>query len=192
MIIFDKILRNYQLRFKDRESAGNILGEALKDIIKKEDRKNSIVLGVPRGGVITAYCIAKKLGCQFDIIIPRKLRAPYNEEIAIGAITGDGTCYLNDMIIKELKITSDYIEREKFEQLKEIERRTCLYCSDKKRITRTNQIELHKKIIILADDGAATGATLIAAERSVILSGDSRQIIVATPIAPERYCSLTE
>jgi putative phosphoribosyl transferase len=79
MRIFDNITGRFHLRFKDRESAGNILGEALKDLIKKEDRKNCVVVGIPRGGVITAYCIAKKLGSQFDIIIPRKLCAPDNE-----------------------------------------------------------------------------------------------------------------
>ena len=79
MRIFDNITRGFHLRFKDRQSAGNILGTTLKDLIKKEDRKNCIVLGIPRGGVVTAQCIAKKLGCQFNIIISRKLCAPGNE-----------------------------------------------------------------------------------------------------------------
>ena len=101
MRIFDIITGKFYLRYKDRESAGNILGEALKDLIKKEDRKNCIVLGIPRGGVITAYYIARKLSCQFDILISRKLCAPGNEELAIGAVTEHGAVYLNDKLIKE-------------------------------------------------------------------------------------------
>jgi len=82
----------------------------------QQDRKSCIVLGIPRGGVITAYYIARKLGCQFDILISRKLCAPGNEELAIGAITEYGAVYLNDKLIKELDITSDYIEEEKFKE----------------------------------------------------------------------------
>jgi len=190
MRIFDNIAGRFHLRFKDRQSAGNILGEALKDLIKKEDRKNCVVLGIPRGGVITAYCIAKKLGSQFDIVIPRKLCAPDNEELAIGAVTGDGTTYLNDILIKELDITSDYIAAEKLKQLKEIERRTSLYRSKKKTITGLDHPELHNKTIILADDGTATGATFIAAKRSIMPSGNGRQIIIATPVAPKSTVAL--
>jgi len=185
MRIFDNITAGFHLRFKDRQSAGNILGEALKDSIKKKDRKNCMVLGIPRGGVITAFYIAKKLGSQFDIIIPRKLCAPDNEELAIGAVTGDGITYLNDILIKELGITSDYVAGEKLKQLKEIERRTSLYLSKKKTITGCNHTKLHNKTVILADDGTATGATFMAAKRSIKQSGNGRQIIIATPVAPK-------
>jgi putative phosphoribosyl transferase len=190
MRIFDKITRRFQLRFKDRQSAGNILGDALKDSIKKEHRKNCVVLGIPRGGVITAYCIAKKLGSPFDLIIPRKLCAPDNEELAFGAITGDGTTYLNDVLVKELDITSDYIAGEKLRQLKEIERRTSLYISKKKTITGLDHSKLLNKTIIVADDGTASGATIIAAERSIKSSGNGSQIIIATPVAPKSTVAL--
>ncbi|HEY7756760.1 MAG TPA: phosphoribosyltransferase family protein [Nitrososphaeraceae archaeon] len=190
MRIFDNITRRFQLRFKDRESAGNILGEALKDSIKKEHRKNCVVLGIPRGGVITGYCIAKKLGSQFGLIIPRKLCAPDNEEIAIGAVTGDGTTYLNHLLIKELGIPSDYIAGEKLKQLKEIERRTSLYIFKKKTITGLDHTKLHNKTIIVADDGIASGATIIAAERSIKSSGSGSKIIIATPVAPKSTVSL--
>lgn len=190
MRIFDNITRRFHLRFKDRQSAGNILGDALKDLIKKEHRKNCVVLGIPRGGVITAYCIAKKLGSQFDLVIPRKLCAPDNEELAFGAITGDGTTYLNHILIKELGIPSDYITGEKLKQLKEIERRTSLYISNKKTITGLDHTKLLNKIIIVADDGTASGATIIAAERSIKSSGNGGQIIIATPVAPKSTVAL--
>jgi putative phosphoribosyl transferase len=147
-------------------------------------------LGIPRGGVIIAYCISKKLGCQFDIVIPRKLCAPDNEELAIGAVTGDGTTYLNDKLVKELEITSDYIAGEKLKQLKEIERRTSLYCCKNKTITGLGHAKLHNKTIILADDGTATGATFIAAKRSIMPSGNGRQIIIASPVAPKSTVAL--
>ena len=190
MRIFYNILRRFHLRFKDRQSAGIILGEALKDFIKKQDRKNCFVLGIPRGGVITGYYIAKKLGCQFDIIIPRKLCAPNNEELAIGAVTGDGTTYINDILVKELDITSDYIAREKLKQLKEIERRASLYHSKKKTISGLDYTKSHTKVIILADDGTSTGATIIAAERSVKSCKNDCRIIIATPVAPKSTVSL--
>jgi predicted phosphoribosyltransferase len=127
-IIFDKISSKFQLRLKDRDNAANILGEALKDVIKKEqERKDSIVLGIPRGAVIVGDIIARKLACEFDIIIPRKLRAPHSGEIAIGAVMEDGTTYLNDMFVKELEISQEYIEKEKIYQIQEIKRRSSLY-----------------------------------------------------------------
>ena len=190
MRIFYNIWGRFHLRLKDRQSAGTILGEALKDFIKKRDRKDCVVLGIPRGGAITGYYIAKKLGSQFDIIMPRKLCAPDNEELAIGAVTGDGTTYINDILVKELDITSDYIAGEKLKQLKEIERRTSLYYSKKKTNSSFNFIELRNKIIILADDGTSTGATIIAAERSIKLYRNDYRIIIATPVAPKSTVSL--
>ena len=104
-MILDKITNKFQLRLKDRSAAANILGEALKEVIKGEEKtKKSIVLGVPRGGVVIADIIARKLACQFDIVIPRKLRAPHNEELAIGAVKEDGATYLDDDIIGTLGI----------------------------------------------------------------------------------------
>jgi predicted phosphoribosyltransferase len=184
MTIFDNIMTRFYIKFKDRESSGKILGEALKDLINKEDKKNCLVLGIPRGGVITAYAIARKLGCQFDIIIARKLRAPHNEEMAIGAITGDDTTYLNEKLVKALEISLDYITSEKLMQKLEIERRASIYRNNKTE-TAFDCTELHNRTIILADDGTATGATFIAAIRSIKLSVEDCRIIIATPVAPK-------
>lgn len=190
MKIFDNMRGSIHLKVKDRESAGNILGEALKDIVKKEDRINCVVLGIPRGGVITGYHIAKKLKCKFDIIIARRISVPHNKEMAIGAITGDGISFFNDMLVKKLKISPDYILKEKLNQLREIRRRISIYCPNKKTLTGCDYAELRNKIIILADDGTDTGATFIAAKRSIASSTNINRIILASPVAPKSTIAL--
>jgi putative phosphoribosyl transferase len=189
-MILNGISNKFQLKFKDRESAGNILSESLKTIIKNDERKNTLVLGIPRGGVITADIIARKLRCKFDIIIPRKIRAPSNEEIAIGAIMEDGTTYLNEMIVKDLEISTKYIQDEKLRQLEEIKRRASLYYFENKEYTKLNNINFSNKTIILVDDGAATGATIIVAARWIRVTKNPRRFIVAIPIAPKYTINL--
>ena len=189
-MIFNGISNKFQLKFKDRESSGNILSEALKDIIKKDERKNTLVLGIPRGGVITADIIARRLCCEFNIIIPRKLRAPSNEELAIGAIMGDGTTYLNEMRVKDLEISTKYIQDEKFRQLEEIKRRTSLYSFGNREFKNFNNINFKNKSIVLVDDGAATGATIIVTARWIKETKSPRHIILAIPIAPKNTVNL--
>lgn len=189
-MIFDGIVNKFQLKFKDRESAGRILSESLKTIIKNDERKNTLVLGIPRGGVITADIIARKLRCKFDIIIPKKICAPSNKELAIGAIMEDGTTYLNEMIVKDLEISTKYIQDEKFHQLEEIKRRTSLYCFINSRFTKFDNINFSNKTIILVDDGAATGATIIVASRWIRITKNPRRVIVAIPIAPKYTINL--
>ena len=123
-MIFESVSSKFHLRLKDRANAANILAAALLDKIKKDERQQTIVLGIPRGGVVVADIVANKLSCMFDIVIPRKLRAPHNEEVAIGAVMEDGTTFLNQDIINGLVESAEYIEREKVSQIKEIERRT--------------------------------------------------------------------
>jgi putative phosphoribosyl transferase len=189
-MILNGISNKFQLKFKDRESAGNILSESLKTIIKNDERKNTLVLGIPRGGVITADIIARKLCCEFDIIIPRKLRAPSNEELAIGAIMGDGTTYLNEMRVKDLEISTKYIQDEKFRQLEEIKRRTSLYSFGNREFKNFNNINFKNKSIVLVDDGAATGATIIVTARWIKETKSPRHIILAIPIAPKNTVNL--
>jgi putative phosphoribosyl transferase len=189
-MIFESISSKFQLKLKDRATAANILGEALKDIIKKEqERKYSVVLGIPRGGVIVGDIIARKLSCEFDIIIPRKPRAPYSEELAIGAIMEDGTTYLNDMLVKELEISQEYVEKEKTYQIQEIKRRALLYRDSEEK--EKYKLRNGSKYVILADDGAATGATVIAAakwikkKRTTTTNNPRSRLIIAVPIAPK-------
>jgi len=178
------------LKIKDRESAGNILSETLKEIVKKEDRNNTLVLGIPRGGLVIAEIIARKMACEFDLLMVRRLRSPHNEELAIGAVTEDGTTYLNELIIKELEISQDYIENEKSHQLKEIKRLTKLFNHGNKTFTSKNANYLKNKTIIIVDDGSATGSTIIAAIRAVRKNIGSLRLIIAVPISPKETINI--
>jgi len=159
--------------FKDRIQAGQKLAEKL---LEYKD-KDVIILAIPRGGVVVAYEIAKVLNAPLDLIIPRKIGAPYQPELAIGAVTQDGTIILNEDIISYLPIPENYIEAEAERQKKEIERRLIKY--------RGSAIEpkLENKIVIIVDDGIATGATMLAAIAS-IRKKKPLKIIAAIPVAP--------
>ena len=185
--MFEAISRRFQLKFKDRAAAGNILAEIIKDRLKKEKLEQCIVFGVPRGGVVTADTVARRLSAanaavDFDIIIPRKLTDPDNKEQAIGAVMEDGTTYLDEELISMLQITPEYVEKEKAEQIQEIRRRNALYYSK----TSINcHDHLKDKATILVDDGAATGATLIAAARWLRKRHTPKRLIIAVPVAPK-------
>ena len=183
-MIFGEIATKFRLKIKNREAAAVILAEALKGIISENERTNSIVLGIPRGGVTMAYVIYKKLSADaFDIVIPRRLCAPFNKELGIGAIMRDGTIYLNKYVIDALGITSGYIENEMERQKNEIERREGLYHISNKRHKISN------RTVVLVDDGAATGATLIVALRW-IRKQNPKKIIAVVTVAPKETVKL--
>jgi putative phosphoribosyl transferase len=187
-MLLDRISSKFQLRLKDRANAGNILGEALKDIIKNEQerKENTIVLGIPRGGVVVADVVARKLSCKFDIIIPRKIRAPHNEEVAIGAVMEDGYTFLNDEIVRVLDVSKEYIEEEKADQIQEIKRRSEAYRNEIKNSVSLDSHIKTKDNIILVDDGAATGATIIAAARWIKRNYNPKRLIICVPIVPKQ------
>jgi len=184
-LLFDRITGRFQLKIKDRESAGNILGETLKEIVKKEDRNNTLVLGIPRGGLIIAEIIARKLACGLELIIVKRLRSPHNEELAIGAVTEDGTTFMNQLIIEKLKISQEYIEKEISYQLQEIKRLKQLYQHKNKSYLESNVIDFKNKTIVIVDDGAATGSTIIAAIRSVRKNMNPKRLIIALSVLPK-------
>jgi len=187
-LVFDRITGKFQLKIKDRESAGNILGNALNGIVKKEDRNGILVLGIPRGGLVIAEIIARKLKCEFDLLMVKRLRAPHNEELAIGAVAEDGTTYFNELIINKLQISPDYIEKEKSYQLEEIKRMIKLFnIGNKSSLKIANDLrnDLKKKSIIVVDDGSATGSTLIAAVRYIRKNMMPKRLIIALPISPK-------
>lgn len=197
-MIFDLISHKFQFKFKDRVAAADVLGESLKDRVKRvEEQKTAVVLGIPRGGVITADIVAKKFSTLFfDIIVPRKLTDPDNKEQAIGAIMEDGTTYIDQQLINDLQISSKYLEKEKLEQIQEIKRRTALYRNNeptRKGFSSSSFSSsfLKDKTVILVDDGAATGATIIAAARWIRkLENKPKRLIIAIPVAPKSTVNL--
>ena len=191
--MFESLLNRFQLKFKDRTWAANVLAESLKDIIKKDTRNKNklVVLGIPRGGVIIASVIATKLDASLDIIIPRKLRAPHNEEVAIGSIMEEGMAYLSTDLVKTLDISSEYIEKEKAEQIEEIRRRTALYRQPQQRQQANLQSKSSSQsTVIIADDGAATGATIIIAARWIRKNHNPKKLIIAVPVVPKQVVKL--
>lgn len=159
------------------------------DYLKKKDEiKNVIVFGIPRGGIIVADIIARKLKTDnFDIIIPRKLTTPHNKETAFGAIMEDGTTtFIDNRIVDALSISNEYIEQEKERQLQEIKRRVLVYRNSEKLMEYSNKINDSNKIVILVDDGAASGATLIVAARWIKNRKEHKfkKLIIAIPVAP--------
>ncbi len=168
------------MKFRDRADAGNLLAERLAET----GHSPAIVLGIPRGGVILADIVAKKFGADFDIVIPRKLGAPDNEELAIGAVTEDGTSYINRYIVNALRISEDYVENEKARQAEEIRRRAAVY-------RKPDGYRIAGKNAILVDDGIATGATVIASARWVRKQNPSK-LTVAVPVAPQQSVEVLE
>jgi predicted phosphoribosyltransferase/pimeloyl-ACP methyl ester carboxylesterase len=164
------------LRFKDRAAAGQILAS----ILSKYNRKGNdiTVIGIPRGGVVIADVIARRLNTKLDIVIARKLRAPDNAEQAIGAIMQDGSFYLDECVIESQKISKEYIANEIRREKNEIDRRVKLYRP------YTEEYLIKNRTVILADDGAATGSTLIVAARWIKKHLPER-LIIAIPVAAE-------
>jgi putative phosphoribosyl transferase len=177
--------RTLQITFKDRASAASILSSILKHEIKaKKDRQQQIlILGIPRGGIVVADVVAHKLKADFDIVIPRKLRAPDNKENSIGAIMPDGSVYLDPLMLRWLKVSPEYIEKEKAEQSHEIVRRTALYRPD------NLGYNIRDRTVILVDDGVASGTTLIPAARW-IKKQQPKQLIIAAPVVQEQAVGL--
>ncbi|MCS7135748.1 MAG: phosphoribosyltransferase [Nitrososphaerota archaeon] len=159
--------------FKNREEAGRLLAKALKDY----KGCDVVVLAIPRGGVVVGYHVAEELDCPLDVIIPRKLGAPLQPELAIGAVAENGTSVLNEELIESMGVSRQYIERKIKEEVAEIRRRVSLYRSGR------DAIPIKDKIVILVDDGLATGATMRAAINYVKKFGP-KAIVVAVPVAP--------
>lgn len=168
------------MKFEDRLHAGNLLADKLYDRLKNigVNHDNILILGIPRGGVIVGDIVAKKFSADFDIIIGRKLGAPANDELAIGAVTEDGTAYINQYLIDALRISEEYIETEKLKQANEIKRRKALY-------RKFNDYNIQDRVAILVDDGIATGATTLAAARWT-RKQRPMLLIVAVPVAPSQ------
>ncbi|NMC36553.1 phosphoribosyltransferase [Candidatus Beckwithbacteria bacterium] len=172
--------------FVSRTQAGQQLAQKLKLVLQDFTGSEVIVLSIPRGGVVVGRELATALACQHDIIVTRKLQSSGDRELALGAVGSlKGSLYLNEKLLSDLHINHSYLEKEIARQQQEIDRRTSLY--------RQNQatLSLAGKTVIIADDGAATGATIIAAAREV-WEQNPHQVLIAVPVLPLDTLQLLE
>jgi len=159
--------------YRDRAEAGRSLAADLAGYAEL----NPVVVGLPRGGVVVAAEIARALGCELDVIIAGKLRAPGNPELAIGAVTEDGRVWLNEGVVAMCGADAEYVEREKESRLAMVRERLARYRAVKEKV------DLGGRTVIIADDGIATGSTMIVAIEAASAAG-AKGIIVAVPGGP--------
>jgi predicted phosphoribosyltransferase len=163
-------------KYKNRYEAGKILAKRLSSYTKNQ---NVLVLALPRGGVPIAYEVARFLQVPLDVFVVRKLGVPGQSELALGAIASGGITVFNESVIKDYRISTEEIEAVIEKEKKELHRREMTYRGDH---SFTN---LQNKIIILIDDGMATGATIYAAIKALSLMNLAK-LIVAVPVAPQQ------
>ena len=166
------------LPFRDRAEAGRLLGSAL---VAYAGRSDVLILALPRGGIPVAYEAARTLAAPLDVFVVRKLGAPGNEELAIGAAAPGGICILQEQIIAEMGIAAEAVRD--IASLAEQERREseALY----RRSLPPHSIG--GKVAIIVDDGIATGATMRAAIAAVRAEA-AKKVVVAVPVAPASSC----
>jgi putative phosphoribosyl transferase len=158
--------------FRDREEAGSRLAALLVDRVSGP----VTVLAIPRGGVAVAVPVAKALGAPLDVVIPRKLGAPDNPELAIGAVA-PGVMVLHERAVRQLGVPRAYIQREAARQEAEIARREAVYRGGR------GPAPIAGRIVVVIDDGVATGATAVAALRWA-RGADADRVVFAAPVGP--------
>ena len=161
-------------RFHDRREGGARVADAL---VRFAHARDTVVLGLPRGGVVTAHEIAKRLDLPLDTIVVRKLGTPGQPELAMGAIARGGVRVLNDDVIRSLRISAREIDAVSEQEEKESARREALFRGGRP------PLDLAGKTVIIADDGLATGSTMFAAVEA-IRAQNPACIVVAIPVAP--------
>jgi len=162
-------------RFPNRKAAGQALAREVATRI--DPSEDVLVLGLPRGGVPVAAEVAAVLGASLDVFVVRKLGVPGHEELAMGALAGDGTVVINHAVVDRLGITEATIDRVVDEERYEVDRRQHAYRGDRP------PVDIAVRTVIIVDDGLATGATMRAAVDAVRAQQPQR-IVVAVPVAP--------
>ena len=169
-----RIISHSSESFRDRQEVGQLLAWELRNL----PGRNLVVLGIPRGGIIVAQGLAQTLDAELDIVLAHKLRAPGHPELAMGSVAENGKVFLNEQVVAELGISHRYIEEETETQLTEIKRRARLVRRIRPRV------QLKGKIVIVTDDGVATGATTQAAFWAVRQEKPTL-LVAAIPVGPE-------
>lgn len=154
--------------FKNRQSAGELLANRLNN------SKADLILGIPRGGVVVAAQIAKDLNLPFDIVVTSKIGAPFQGELALGAVDPDGQVVWDQELLDEFKIKPEDLKQKIDTETKELKRREQLYRQGRR------PLDVSGKTVILTDDGMATGSTILAAVK--YLKRHGAKIILAIPV----------
>ena len=160
--------------FKDRHDAGTQLAQQL---LHYKEAKDTIVLALPRGGVVVGYDISLRLRLPLDVLITRKLGTPAHEELAMGALAETGYQHLNEDVIRSYGVTNAQLEEEVQRQQHEVDRRIRRYREGR------SLPSLKGQTVILVDDGIATGATFFAS-LGALLNAETAKIVAAVPVAP--------
>jgi putative phosphoribosyl transferase len=169
-------------QFQDRAEAGRVLADRLTSYAGSPD---VVVLALPRGGVPVGFRVARSLQAPLDVLSVRKLGVPGREELAMGAIASDGTRVVNRRVVRELGIAEDKLQAVAAAEQQELERRERTYRDQRPRP------ELTGKVVIVVDDGLATGATMWAAVAAIRRQQPAR-VVVAVPVAAASTCQVLE
>jgi putative phosphoribosyl transferase len=173
-------MRDTYGRLRDREEAGEILAERLAGYAAAGD---VVVLGLPRGGVVVAYEVARALNAPLDVFMVRKLGVPGHEELAAGAIASGGARVVNEDVVRGVGLDKARLDEIAAREQAVLERREQLYRG------HSAAVELKDKQVIVVDDGLATGATMRTAVAALRQQGPAR-IVVAVPTAPAETCQV--
>ena len=168
-----RLLWHPTVMFRDRRHAGELLAGLLAAY---QGRPATLVLGLPRGGVVVAAALARERALSLDVFVVRKLGAPSQPELAIGAVAAGGLVVLDDQAIASMRISRSALEAAIVREKEEVTRRELAYRGARP------QLELFDQTVLLVDDGVATGYTMLTAVRAVRLLGPDR-IVVAVPVA---------
>ena len=175
--------------FQNRSQAGQLLGQSLKTFPGLRARRDILVLGLPRGGVPVAFEVAKALDAALDVVVVRKLGVPWHPELAFGAIGPQGVQVIHEELRRDLSLSDKEIGEVVAAQNLELARRMKAYRPS------AEPLDCRGRVIVLVDDGIATGATMEAAVKAVRLLGAS-MVVVAVPVAPKdaevRLAALTD
>lgn len=164
--------------FRDRREAGRTLA---RELASYRGRDDVLVFGLARGGVPVAWEIAAALGAPLDVFLVRKLGVPQWSELAMGALASGGGVVMNDDVVASLHVTDEQVREVIDSETVELQRREHAYRGDRP------IADVRDRIVILVDDGIATGASMLAAVRAVRAAGP-KSIVVAVPVGPESTC----
>src|SRR5665647_1657980 len=172
-IIEDPAYRERVNVFRDRFQAGELLASKLQEYAGKG---NVIVLAVPAGGVPVGYALAKEIAVPMDIVVVRKIQIPWNTEAGFGAITWDGKIVLNQALVEQLNLTEEELKKAILRTKRNVQERLRMFRGQK------SMPDLKDKVVVLVDDGLASGFTMQAAARSVKARAP-KKVIIAVPTA---------